>query len=323
VTTWRFEPAAGLSSAFRRAALEEIAGVRDILCSGGGDWNEAVHSARQSFKRLRALTRLAKPQLGADFDTENRRWRDAGRLLSSSRETTVLLQTFDKLIADCGGEVSADGVAQLRARLTKTRQTNGATYNSGRAEDILRLLDDAEIAISKLRWPNSARTLVRGLALGQRRLRRKWKKAYRTNEAVALHSWRKCMKDQAAQLRLFRVVLNKAMRDRRSDEKDTAELLGDEHDLWLLHERLCEMTLPQGLAGTRDFLSREIAAHRDKLRREAFGKGEAFSAEKPKVFADAVGDAWAKATKRKPKKRRSNPRRAGGRERSAATSPTP
>jgi CHAD domain-containing protein len=300
---WRFEPAEGLQRAFRRTALEEIARVRDSLRTADDDRNGAIHSARQGFKRLRALMRLAKPQLGADFDAENRRWRDAGRLLSGSRDTTVLLQTFDTLIADCGGKVSADSVGRLRSRVAKSGAANGDAHEDEQVDGALCVLDDAERAVAKLRWPNTARALKRGLKQCQRRLRRKWKKARETGEADALHAWRKCVKDQAAQLRLFRRALNSGLRDRRNDEKQTAELLGAEHDLWLLRERLGEMTLPQALAGTRDILREEIEAHRDRLRREAFEKGKPFSSERPKAFAAAVGGAWMKASKRKPTKR--------------------
>jgi CHAD domain-containing protein len=315
---WRFEPGEGLRNAFRRVASEEIARVRAGLSDPDADRNAAIHSARQGFKRLRALTRLARPQLGADFEAENRRWRDAGRLLSGSRDTTVLLQTFDQLIADCGGKVPANSVARFRSRLAKG--ANGAADQSDQVQKVLGMLDDAEQAVATLHWPGSARTLVRGLHKSQARLRRKWRGAQDAGDAHALHSWRKCVKDQAAQLRLFRRVLRDGLRDRRNDEKQTGEILGKEHDLWLLSERLGEMTLPQGLAQARDVLRKEIEKYRDQLKDEAFDKGEAFSAEKPKPFAKAISDAWL-PSKRKANKKRS--KRSGGAARLRAISPTP
>ena len=321
---WRFEPGDDLQNAFRRAAAEEIARVRASLSDTEADRNAAIHSARQGFKRLRALTRLAKPQLGDSFETESRRWRDAGRLLSGSRDTTVLLQTFDKLIADCGGKVPADGVRRLRSRLAKPRVRNGGGgAHDGQVEGALRSLEDARNAVSALRWPRTTRTLTRGLKQGQRRLRRKWKNACETGEADALHAWRKCVKDQAAQLRLFRRVLSGGLRDRRNEEKETAELLGSEHDLWLLNERLGEMTLPPALAGTRDVLCGEIRAHRERLRRQACEKGESFSSVKPKTFAATVCDSWVKASKRRPPKKRARRQRVNGRARPGVTSPAP
>lgn len=320
---WRFEPGECLQDGFRRVAAEEIARVRSGLSNPGTDRNAVIHEARQGFKRLRALTRLARPQLGADFDAENRRWRDAGRLLSGSRDTTVLLETFDKLVADGGAKVSPADVGRMRSRLAATGAPNGAAEQNDHVQETLSLLEDAEQGVANLKWPSSARTLVQGLHNGQARLRRKWKTAHETGEADALHSWRKCVKDQAAQLRLFRRVAHNGLRGRRSEEKQAAEILGDEHDLWLLGERLAEMTLPQRLARTRDLLREEIEKHRDKLRREAFEKGEAFSSEKPKSFATAIVEAWVKASKRKARKKRGRDRRAEGAARIGATSPAP
>ena len=108
--TWRFEPGEPLSDAFRRVAGEEVARIRSGLADDI-DHAKAVHQARQGFKRLRALTRLGKPALGSAFDEENRRWRDAGRLLAGSRDNTVLLQSFDRFaqqlrVPDAGNEAA-------------------------------------------------------------------------------------------------------------------------------------------------------------------------------------------------------------------------
>ena len=64
---WRFEPGEGLRKAFRRVSAEEIAKVRAGLSGPEADRDKAIHEARQAFKRLRALVRLAKPPLGSDF----------------------------------------------------------------------------------------------------------------------------------------------------------------------------------------------------------------------------------------------------------------
>jgi CHAD domain-containing protein len=320
--TWRFEPGERLQNEFHRVAAEEIARVRTGLGDPGADKNAAIHSARQGFKRLRALTRLGKTQLDADFEAENRRWRDAGRLLSGSRDTTVLLETFDKLVADGGAKLSPGDTARLRSRLAATGAPNGVAEQNDHMQEALQLLDDAEQRVASLHWPSSTRALVRGLHKGQARLRRKWRKAHETGAADALHSWRKCVKDQAAQLRLFRRVVHNGLRDRRNEEKQAAEILGEEHDLWLLGDRLAGITLPQGAARTRDMLRDEIEKQRDKLRREAFKKGETFSSEKPKSFARAIGEAWGKASKRKAGKKR-KARRANGATRVSAISPAP
>lgn len=299
---WRFEPGEGLRKAFRRVSAEEIAKVRAGLRGPEAERDKAIYEARQSFKRLRALVRLAKPPLGSDFAAENRRWRDAGRLLSGSRDTTVLLQSFDKLLGDRAERFKAQAVKRLRSRITKTKAGNGADDIEEKLHQVLLLLDEAEASVADLDWPNSRDALLHGFHRAQKRLRRDWKKACKDPLPEALHSWRKRVKDQAAQLRLFRRVVPPAFRARIADEKETAELLGNEHDLWLLSERLRADPMPSDLAGIRDLLLDEIEKRRAALRQEAFKKGDDFSSQKAKAFADAIGAAWDKASKRKARK---------------------
>ncbi len=310
---WRFEPREGLRKAFRRVSAEEIAKVRAGLSGPETERDRAVHEARQGFKRLRALVRLAKPPLGADFAAENRRWRDAGRLLSGTRDTAVLLQCFDALAA---GSRSADGVSpQLLARLQSRlagRSRKGAANFADKLRQVLVLLDEAEASVAELEWPNSRKALMRGFHRGQKRLRRDWKEACGTGAPDALHSWRKRVKDQSAQLRLLRRVVPAAFSARIAREKETAELLGDEHDLWLLSERLRNLTLPAGLHAVRSGFLSEIEARRNALRVDAFARGNEFSSQKAKSFAGSMALAWDKAARHRARKKAEKRLRASG-----------
>jgi CHAD domain-containing protein len=282
--------------------------VRAGLTAPEADRDKAIHEARQAFKRLRALVRLAKPPLGSDFAAENRRWRDAGRLLSGSRDTTVLLESFDKLVADRGAELPPDAVGFLRARIAAKGVEADATHVEENVRCVLVLLDDAEASVAELEWPNGKIALLRGFHRGQKRLRRDWKDACKEAGVDALHSWRKRVKDQSAQLRLFRRVMPDDFRVRRNVEKETAELLGDEHDFWLLAEHLRAESIPSDFSGIRDLLLGDIEQRRSALRQKAFEKGEDFSSQKAKAFARAIGIAWDKASRRdarrRPRKRR-------------------
>ena len=298
--TWRFEPAEGLRDAFRRVSAEEIAKVRAGLSGAEEERDEAIHEARQSFKRLRALVRLAKPPLGSDFAAENRRWRDAGRLLSGSRDTTVLLKCFDAIAGDCAAEQSAHAVRRLRARLAG-KTGNGGEHVEEKLREVLALLDDAEASMAELDWPNSRNALLHGFRRAQKRLRRDWKTACASGEPEALHSWRKRVKDQASQLRLFRNVVPAAFRKRIADQKATAEHLGDEHDLWLLSDRLRDESIPGSLFAARDALLEQVEKHRGNLRKKAYRRGESFSSQKARDFSEEIGLAWDKALAHLPK----------------------
>ncbi len=303
--TWRFAPDERLADAFRRVAEEEIAKIRSELDDEAGDHARAVHAARQGFKRLRALARLAKPALGPAFPLENRRWRDAGRLLSGSRDRTVLLQCFDRLIGDYGEELPDDQMKCLRREIIGNGTAHGAQRNAEDVQGALHLIEGAEEEVAALNWPSGASALFRGLRSSQAKLRETWKGARAHEAADALHEWRKRVKDQSAQLRLLRVVVPPKYRARRNTAKAVAELLGQEHDLWLLAEWLQSGAVPAGGAALRDRLLPEIASRRSALRRRAFKKGEGFSSERAGDFATAITEAWEKAQKAKARKRRS------------------
>jgi hypothetical protein len=113
------------------------------------------------------------------------------------------------------------------------------------------------------------------------------------------------------------------MRARRNDEKKAGELLGDEHDLWLLSEHLRSEPSPSKLAAARDILLAEIGKERESLREEAFKKGKGFSSAGAKSFAGEIASAWRRASSRKRKPRPGKTARPRGRIAGSATSPGP
>ena len=288
--SFRFEPGEKLDDAFRRVAGEEIRSARAALQAADGDRGRAIHEARQSFKRLRALLRLARPDLGGDFDLEFRRFRDSGRALSSSREAAVMAETFDSIVADRNGRLDRQEAALLRAALP-TIDAAGANVDM-QVGLILQSLDAAEGKCTALAWPKKTRALVRALRTSQSRLRKSWRTARAESSSEALHSWRKRIKDQAAQLRLLRQILPEPMRERRDEEKRIAAELGEDHDLWVLSDYLAKNRAPPGTGFTRDRICAIINERRRELRGKALEEGRAFSAKKPRPFARKIGAAW-------------------------------
>ena len=301
---WRFEPGEELHDAFARVAGEEIARLRGGLGAAEEDYEARIHEARQGFKRLRALLRLAKPALGSNHAEEDRRWRDAGRMLSASRDATVLRRTFDKLVADHGGKLPAKGVAGLQASLADEGPGPSRADTERSIDQVLGTLDAAEDRLHRLSWPKGAEEFFRGLKKGQARLEKSWNLARADMTADSLHRLRKRLKDQSAQLRLVRRIVPKACRALRARAKETAELLGEEHDLGLLFDRLNAVSPPAGSARARGLILKDIEKRRQELRREAFRVLGDLSSPKPKVVAGEIADAWADASTHKSQKRK-------------------
>lgn len=297
---WRFEPGERLDAAFQRVAAEEIAKIRAGLTDPAKDRARAIHEARQGFKRLRALVRLARPSLGDAFGDENRRWRDAGRRLSGSRDHTVLLETFDKVAATCGDDLKKSAVNRLRARLSANGAEHAPDKADGAVGRVLKMLDEGEKASATLTWPRNAKALDKALVSSQTQLKQNWKAARRSGKAEDLHDWRKRVKDQSSQLRLFRAIAPEPLRLRRDEEKRTAELLGEEHDLWLLGGRLSAASMKAAGAAACDALLCRVRDRRKELRREALRRGKSFAAQPPKAFSRELVTAWRDASESMP-----------------------
>ena len=91
----RGEPA---GEGLRRIAIGRLDHAEDQL-AGDGDPAEAVHEARKDLKKLRAVLRLLRSRVGKQlYRRENTDFRDTARLLATSRDAQVHLDTLDALV---------------------------------------------------------------------------------------------------------------------------------------------------------------------------------------------------------------------------------
>jgi len=96
-----------------RKIVEGLTGETDL----GPD--DAAHDARKRTKKLRALLRLARPELGDKvYRRENAGLRDAARRLSPVRDAWVLIEALDDVVVPPDEHLSPEAVAGFRAVLT-------------------------------------------------------------------------------------------------------------------------------------------------------------------------------------------------------------
>ncbi|HKN40971.1 MAG TPA: CHAD domain-containing protein [Acidimicrobiia bacterium] len=102
--TFTLDPAKPIPKAVRKATEKQLRKIVAALTGQAGlDPDEAAHDARKRAKKLRALLRLVRPELGDDvYRRENRALRDAARRLSPVRDAWVLVETLDGLVTPPG-----------------------------------------------------------------------------------------------------------------------------------------------------------------------------------------------------------------------------
>lgn len=288
-----------LGSGHRRMALGQLDVAIEALEGGAAKASpeQLVHEARKALKRLRALVRLLRDELGEQsYERESALLRDAGRRLARARDAEVLLSTLQDLIARHQGKLaSRRGVLRLRARLLQERDgaaalalADSATHAGTLAE--LRAMR-ARVGEWRLAEPGGIEAvepaLERLYGRGRKRMRRAAKAKGESGRTRTLHEWRKRVKD----LRYAAEMLGVQKLAKRADE--LGELLGEEHDLAVLAQRVRREAKAGRASGApgrraRKLLLKLIAGHRRKLRKRALRDGERLYARKPARFVRRV-----------------------------------
>lgn len=256
----------------------------------------AVHEARKDLKKMRSLLRLVRDQIGDDIQsTENRRYRDAGRLLAAPRDAEVKLATLEGLRQRYADEVPAAIADRLWSDLDAERRSLAGETDGARADarQAIALIEAGRDRISE--WPlqGSGWKLVRdGLERDYRSGRKRFRETVAEPTPEAVHEWRKRVKDLWYHLRLVRDAWKPVLGGLADEAHELADLLGDHHDLEVLG---ADAAGRQELIAAGDELASllELVERRqDELLELAIPIGERLYAEKPKVFMKRARTYW-------------------------------
>jgi CHAD domain-containing protein len=283
---YRLKEGEPLPEAIARVARGRIDNAIDEL-RGNTDSTpvEAVHEARKDMKKLRALLRLARGELGGQvYGRENACFRDAARELAGQRDADVMLETLKALTylpAGVGWE--------LRKRLQADRERNGAGGDrDAAAGSAVAILKEARGRVGD--WPlerDSFDALAKGLEKTYRRGRRDFAAAMDEPTVESLHEWRKRAKHLWYHHTLLRSVWPPLMEAAGDEAHALSDRLGDDHDLAMLAAWVDE----NGGAGPE--FHRAVDRRRGELQADAFALGARVYAEKPKAFVERMGRLWS------------------------------
>jgi CHAD domain-containing protein len=286
-------PAAGL----RRSAQEELDDAIAQLTEGvQHDPVTAVHEARKSVKKLRALLRLVRRELGEEtYARENAALRDAGQRLSETRDADVLIATFQSLAERAVGHVPQTTLTRIRQALRRPRVRSRAAQVNQLAAEVAAELGavrerSAEWHLERDDWRLVARGLDRAYSLGAKELPRDGKRP----SIEELHEWRKRVKDLWYHTRLLKPLWPEVLEATAEQAHTLSELLGDDHDLALLRARLTDdPAFASGLPADLEPLIAVIDSRREELLAEARLVGRRLYAEKPAAFSYRMRRYWS------------------------------
>ena len=284
-----------VATSVRRCGREQLAGAAERLERAEEDPVTAVHEARKHLKKTRALLRLVRPALGRrDYRRENDALRDIGLALSGARDADVRVATAQALAQHAAGRLSADVFHALHDALSAEVAGSGEGGDATRFAPVIEQLRAAELRVET--WPLDDAdwaTALAGLARAYARGREAFATARATPDPELLHAWRKRAKDLWYHQRLLAPAWPDVLSAQAEAAHGLSELLGDDHDLAVLAERLATDDDASPLAPAVDAQRAElralIAQRSEELRAEAVRLGLRVYAESPKAFTRRVG----------------------------------
>jgi CHAD domain-containing protein len=259
----------------RRIARGRIDHAIDALAD---PTEETVHEARKDMKKLRALLRLVRGEIGQKaYRRENAFFRDVARELAGVRDADVMLATLAALEERYDADV---GPVRQAVEAHRLRVAGGSRGRA--AEAATAMLREARDRVDEWSLERDGFAAVEeGLRRTYRAGRRAWRAAAREPSTENLHEWRKRVKDLWYHCSILEESWKPVMRALGDEAHELSDRLGDDHDLAVL--------LDFGAEG----LEEPIAARRRELQEEAFAYGARLYVDKPKAFVRRV-EHWSR-----------------------------
>ncbi len=292
---FRFKADEPVARAVIRIAREQMARAVKELSDEGMDRHEAVHQARRRFKKVRAVLRLVRFELGEAYAAENAFFRDAGRALSEVRDAEAMVETVDRLAERFADEGQEAMLSPVREALVERRQQI-ADEQVELGDRIAQVVKDLEAARRRAgRWPLSAGgfdALSAGLKQTYKRGRRALAGAAEDPTPENLHEWRKRVKYHWYHACLLAGVWPPVMKGYRRAVHRLANLLGQVHDLDVLRQTLLGEPERFGRRTKLRPLLKLVDGRRAELVEEAKPLGRRVFAEKPSAFCARMEGYW-------------------------------
>jgi CHAD domain-containing protein len=281
---YRLKPGETLQEGVARIARGRIDDAVDEL-GGKADSGpeEAVHNARKDMKKLRALLRLVRSELGDEvYRRENACFRDAAAELGGLRDADVMLVTLEKL------ELDEAVSGPVRQALEAHRVRTGAGSRKRAAKQAIAILTEARVRVED--WPldgDGFDSLQPGLRRMYRRGRRDFLAMREEPTMEGLHDWRKRAKELWYDHTLLESLWKPVMEATGDEAHALSDLLGDDHDLAVLLAWVHDHT------DAPPELVEAVESRRAELQGQALELGARLYADKPKVFVGRIERLWA------------------------------
>jgi len=284
-----------VADAVRRIVSEEMdAAAGHLSGASGADRDEAIHEARKSVKKVRAVLRLVQPELGATWRVENRRLSDIGHKLAEFRDAAASIESLDSLKERYRKELGPRTFASIRRGLVARK--GKAERSAGIGPLLNKLAAGLRSTGRRARaWPLE-RDGFPAIGCGLERTYSRGRKALalvrENSTSENFHEWRKRVKDHWYHVRLLEDIWPGIMQAYERALKDLETWLGDDHNLVVLRDTVLAEPAFYGNTAEIDVFLGLVDKRRKELCDGALSVGMRIYAEKPAQFAQRLERFW-------------------------------
>jgi CHAD domain-containing protein len=257
-----------------------------------GHTEDAIHEARKGVKKIRAVLRLVRDELGQDYDAQNGELRQLAHQLSSLRDVDATAEMFDAMRHHYSRIVTPSIAAPVREAFLRRKRTATARLHPDRlmpraARTLDQLASMTTKAIRRVADRSSTRA---GVLQGYRRARKAMAEVRANPDDTQFHAWRRRVKDHEYQVRLLEGLSAPARaRAQRLNRLET--WLGDDHNLVLMRTTILDAPAQFGDTRTTAIVLGCAERYQAVLRRKAFKLGDRLFTTRPRNFRRSI-DRW-------------------------------
>jgi len=287
---FHFKKKESVAKAARRLCCERIDDALENLKDR--DRLKSVHEVRKEIKKLRAILRLVRGEIGKNFYRKsNEMFRKVAVFLTAIRDSHVKLNAFEALTRHFKRRLPKRPFPKIKKVLQKICRAEERKFlKSNSISKVKRLLRKAERQVENLKIKSDGWAAIRpGLKKSFSRGREACKTVLEKSSPENFHEWRKRVKDLWHYLQLLCPAWSKELRAAADELQTLGELLGDDHDLVLLKEAVADIC---GKTEGIKLLNELIESRQKELRSAALKRGARFFAEKPSAFCRRFENYW-------------------------------
>ena len=290
---FRVRPGESITNGLRRLAKKELASAREQLQRTSPQDDDAIHEARKSVKKVRAIVHLINRDNGRRLRGSEKRLRAVSRALSESRDADAMIVILPKLLDRRPHVLSEHTLARVRHLLADHKDTvERKTARERSWKEVVQELRTLHAAVK--RWSpahNRFGALAPGLRVTHTRGRKAMARALEHHRAADFHEWRKQLKALWYELRLIENAGAVIHRDALILNRAEA-WLGDDHNVVLLCAYLSGNQAFENDSMEFQRLKREGDRYQQELRRKAIASTKAIYGTPTGVYVRRVKRAW-------------------------------